>query len=99
MDKDKEIVTPIFKTYIEVALELFTANPKYYTSKEQKSILSFAKFLDSGRVLNAELQMLALQQSRKIDGEVINALALEFGKDKCIEVIKKVYARHKHTKK
>lgn len=92
--EETKIETPIFKTYIEVAKNLFAEHPKFYSERAQDNILSFAKYLDSGRVLNAELQMLAMQQSRKIDGEVIQEMVKEFGLERCKEVVKRVYAKH-----
>lgn len=94
-----EPAAPKFNTYIEVAQNLFAENPDFYTEEQQNNILSFAKFLDSGRVLNSELQMLAIQQARKIDYEVLMACCDEFGRDNVTKVVKKVYDKHRHSKK
>lgn len=98
-DKKEKTIEPLkspFQTYIQVAQTLFSDNPDYYSKEGQDFILSFAKYLDSGRVLNAELQMIAMQQARKIDGEVIVALADVTGLEKAREVIAGVYAKHRH---
>lgn len=88
---------PKFTTYIAIAKDLFAANPKFYSSKAQDAILSFAKYLDSGRELGGEMQMLALKKAREIDGEVLKACVDKFGIEPMREVIQGVYARHKHT--
>lgn len=88
---------PKFTTYLAIAQELIAENPKFYSSKDQKAILSFAKYLDSGRELGSEMQMLALRQARKIDGEVLQECVKEFGKEAMTTVVKRVYDRHKHT--
>jgi hypothetical protein len=85
-------------TYIAIAQSLFQDDPSYYDSRAQDAILSFAKYLDSGRELGPELQVLALKQARKIDGEVLQACIDRFGREAMIEVVQGVYAKHRHTK-
>lgn len=85
-------------TYLSIAQNLFAENPKFYKKADQKAILSFAKYLDSGRELGPDLQILALKQARKIDGEVLEACVKRFGLDAMKEVVGEVYAKHKHTR-
>lgn len=93
-----EIKTPQFTTYLQAAKTLLEENPKFYSKAEAKGVLSFAKYLDSGRDLNNDLKILAIMQARKIDGEVIREAADTFGLEPMQEVVKRVYARHKHAK-
>lgn len=90
--------TPKFRTFLSIARDLIDENPKYYSKPEQKGLVSFAKFLDSGRELNGDLQMLALKKAREIDGEVLKECIEEFGREAMEVVVRRVYARHKHTK-
>lgn len=92
------IEAPKFNTYLATAKNLIDENPKFYTKPEQKGMLSFAKYLDSGREPGAELQMLALHAARKIDGEVLQECIETFGREPMVEVVRRVYGRHKHTK-
>lgn len=85
-------------TYLAIAQSLIAENPKFYSKAEQKGVLSFAKYLDSGREIGPEFQVLALKQAAKIDREVLLACAEAFGKDKVADVIRGVYAKHKHTR-
>lgn len=88
---------PKFTTYLSIAQALIDENPKYYKKADQEAILSFAKYLDSGRELGGEMQMLALQHARKIDGEVLKECIEEFGREAMEVVVRRVYARHRHT--
>lgn len=90
---------PKFTTYISLAKDLIAKDPKFYSSKDQNAILSFAKYLDSGQELGSELQMLALKKAREIDGEVLKECVEAFGIEPMREVIQKVYARHRYTSK
>lgn len=92
-----QIETPKFTTYLAAAQQLIDENPKFYSKAEQKGVLSFAKYLDSGRDLNNDLKILALMQARKIDGEVLHECIEEFGREAMTNVVRRVYARHKHT--
>jgi hypothetical protein len=87
---------PKFTTYIATAQALFEENPKFYKRSERNAILSFAKYLDSGREMNGDIQILAYMKAQQIDREVILALADALGRDKAAEITKAIHARHKH---
>lgn len=97
--KAKELLETPFRTYLQIAYDLFETDPDFYTADEKDAILSFAKYLDSGRVLNAELQMIAMQQARKIDGEVIMLTAERFGRSEVAAIVREVYDRHGYGKR
>lgn len=85
-------------TYLAIAQELIKDSPKFYSKKEQNGILSFAKYLDSGREIGPEFQLLAMKKAQQIDREVLLACAEEFGKDKMAEIIRSVYAKHQNRR-
>lgn len=87
-----------FTTYLEVADKLIKENPDFYTKDQLEGLMSFAKYLDSFKSIGNELQLLALQQARKIDRELILACCDEFGRDKVAALAKIVTARHRHHK-
>lgn len=90
--------TPKFTTYLQTAKALIESDPKFYSKAEQKGVLSFAKYLDSGREPGVELQVLALHAALKIDKEIMREAIETFGEEPMTGVVRRVYARHKHSK-
>lgn len=89
------------KTYKEVAnefLPVFLIEIGTDGEREKSAVESFAKHLDSFQTLTTEMELLALQKSREIDAEVLKAFFDEIGTERSREIIKKVFARHQHTK-
>lgn len=86
-----------FGTYLSTAEKLFEEHKDFYKEEDKKAILSFAKYLDSFKTLSIQMQFLALQQSRKIDREVLFAMSDALGKEKTTEIINGVYSNHRHT--
>lgn len=86
-----------FSTYLSTAEKLFEENKDFYNEDAKNAILSFAKYLDGFNTLSVQMQLLALQQSRKIDREVLFAMAKVLGPDRTTEIIKEVHSGHKHT--
>lgn len=91
--------TPTVKTYIAVAQELIEKNPDFYNQEAQDGILSFAKYLDSFKVLGVELQLVAYQKAREIDRELILECCDVFGKENVTALAKKIAEKHRHGKK
>jgi hypothetical protein len=87
-----------FKTYIEVAESLIAEYPDFYNAEAKDGMLSYAKYLDSFKSLGNELQLLAMQQSRKIDHEIIMECVKVFGEKEVTDVVRIVTLRHRHTK-
>lgn len=90
----------ISKTYQEVAQEYFEKqqNSFFDIPQTKEIVLAFAKYLDSFQVLTDQLQILAMQKSREIDGKVLHAMADALGKEKTEEIIREIYKEHRHTK-
>lgn len=89
---------PKFSTYLSIARDLIDENPKFYSKPEQKGLISFAKYLDKGNAFGGDLhlQVLAYQKAQEIDKEVLQECIAEFGREPMTDVVKRVYARHKH---
>lgn len=85
-------------TYLAIAQDLIKDSPKFYSKAEQKGILSFAKYLDSGNELGSGMQVLALKRAMEIDGEVLRECVVQFGKEAMADIVRGVYAKHRHTK-
>lgn len=83
------------KTYREVANEFGVDE---FKGGERDAINAFAQYLDSFQTLDSKLEILALYKAREIDKEVLLGLANALGKEKTEEVIKGIYAKHKHQK-
>lgn len=88
-----------FTTYLEAAQKLIEENPDFWNEGEQKGVLAFAKYLDSFQTLGAQLEMLAMQQARKIDKELLSEFIDVIGLEKAKEIALKVSNRHRHTSK
>lgn len=87
-----------FKTYLQVAQELFESHADYYNEDAQNAILSFAKYLDSWKSIDSNLQFLAMQKSREIDRELFAELEKTVGRDVLMAAARIVNARHMHHK-
>lgn len=96
MEEDQKKID--LSTYLSIAQLLIDENPKFYSKAERNGVLSFAKYLDSGREVGPEFQMLAIKKAQQIDREVLLACAEAFGREKVAEIIRGVYAKHRHTK-
>jgi len=82
-------------SYISTAMALFEYDPKFYNKVQKDAILSFAKFLDSGKTIGLELQLIAAVQAHKIDRELITLCCEKFGKEEVTELAKIVQARRR----
>ena len=65
---------------------------------QEEAIKEFAKYLDSFAVLDDKMQILAYQKAREVDREVLFAVTALLPKEKVEEVVREVYAKHKHKK-
>lgn len=87
----------ISKTYKEYAQE-FIDNNKISNIDEIAGVLLFAEHLDGNNVLTNELTILAIQQARKYDRELLLLFIDEVGLEKAQELARKVVGNHRHTK-
>lgn len=85
------------KTYKEVAQEFIVAE-NFTSVDEIAGVMKFAQSLDGQNVMSPELTLMAMQQARKIDRELIEALIEAVGLDKAKEIARSVVSRHRHTK-
>jgi hypothetical protein len=85
------------KTYKEVVDELIETGI-FKSSDEINGAKEFAKYLDGNNVMTHELTLLAIQQSRKIDRELITKLVEFIGIDKARDIVREVVNNHRHTK-
>lgn len=94
-------MTNELSTTFQMAAEKFIADkPEVFLEAEKsiEAVKNFAKHLDSFAVLDDKMQILAYQKAREIDGEVLFALAELLPKEQVEDIIRNVYAKHKHTK-
>lgn len=94
---NKIVQDKISKTYKEYGQE-FVESTKLANTDEIAGVLMFAEHLDGSNVMTNELTLLAFQQARKIDRELLSLLIDEVGLEKAKELAQKVVANHRHTK-
>lgn len=85
------------KTYKEVAQE-FVVDEKFTSIEEIAGAMRFAESLDKRNVMSPEITLMAMQQARKIDRELLEAFIEAVGLDKAKEIARSIVNRHRHTK-
>lgn len=94
---DKITKEKISKTYREYAQEFIDKN-NIFNVDEISGVFLFAEHLDGNNVLTNELTILAIQQARKYDRELLMLFIDEVGLEKAREFAQKVVGNHRHTK-